>query len=592
MANSNKHFTFSNVPSVKYSRSKFDLSYGHTTSMNVGELIPFHIQEVYPGDSFEEYATFVDRVSSAFLRPVFGNLIRDVRFFFVPNRIIMDDWDVLIANTNKRGAWANSQIVTAPQINASPVTTPTTINRKHVLAYLGGIPVGERIDSGDGTNFHAISQLPARAFAMIYDDWYRDQNFVDPLNMPKGNGDVIIQSTGQPLSNGQISNDVVMASTPNAWCGLVPKVSKRPDYFRSCLPSPQKGDAVTIPVLGYAPVLSSLDTDLNLNLGSGPLVYGRIDDGTNVLKKLSLADGSNSSVVLSQASSSDKSPATYLDTAPDGLISSTRIAPINLYAQLSNVSATDVNSLRFAFQAQKMLEKDAIGGTRLTEMIASHFGVQNLDSRMDRAEFLGGYSSPLNIQQVAQTSQATQDSPLAALGAYSHSTSQGGYSKSFTEHGFIIGVTCIRQVHTYQESIKRFWFKKARYDYYDPLFCHIGYQPVYKKELTFKANDTDVWSYNEYSADLRWNPSRVSGQLSTNAIDSLDIWTFSDNYANAPTMSQQWIEESPEYVDRTLAIPSDSLDQFISDIWIHSSAIRVMPTFSTPGLIDHDTTRG
>jgi hypothetical protein len=264
------------------------------------------------------------------------------------------------------------------------------------------------------------------------------------------------------------------------------------------------------------------------------------------------------------------------------------LLPYNLGVAVNPIS---VNDLRLAFQTQKMLEKDARGGTRYREYILSHFGVSVADSRVQVPEFLGGKRTPLNVQQVAQTSQATTDSPLASLGAYSLSFGQSGFSKGFTEHGYIIGVMCLRYHHTYQQGVERFAFRKNRLDFYDPVFANIGEQPVYKKELFAGAAADSVFGYQEAWADLRYRPSRVSGQLASKATNTLDIYHFADEYVKAPTLSGGFINETDSNFARTIAIAdaqSADSDQFVFDIYCQNEAIRELPVYSVPSLIDHN----
>ncbi|WP_214282020.1 major capsid protein, partial [Escherichia coli] len=264
----------------------------------------------------------------------------------------------------------------------------------------------------------------------------------------------------------------------------------------------------------------------------------------------------------------------------------------SLKAKTSDMTVANVNDLRFAFQLQKMLEKDARGGTRYREYLQSHFGVTSPDSRMQVPEFLGGARLPVSIEQVEQTTPGEGANTVGQVGAYSLSNGRSGFTKGFVEHGFVIGVLCVRQHHTYQQGIEKFWTRNKRTDFYDPVFANIGEQPIYQSELYYDNSDTadysnTVFGYQEAWADYRYKPSRISGELRSTATNSMDIWHLGDNYANAPILGNQFLSETTEYLDRALAVPSTTANQFIIDIYTENEMIRPMPVYSVPGLIDH-----
>lgn len=590
-----KNFVFGSVPMIRASRSKFDLSYTHKTSGNVGKLYPFMCQEVYPGDTFKVKSTILARLNSAYLRPVMDNLFLDQYFFFVPSRLVYNKFPQVFGE-NKESPWAVVNTPSVPTFQNNEATGNVALH-DNVCAYLY-LPVGEDLKE----NIKDISLLPARAFALIYDEWFRDENNVQPMNIQKGDA----------AASEKLNNDVW---SPSNYLGKCPSVAKFHDYFTSCLPSPQKGQPVEIgtvaipervlPVTGVPlvagnssiaskgmtslfPPRSELVTLLN-NMGlSGSTSYqvGNIFMSKDPQSWVPPTKGLGVSTTVGSGQGA-------LASGDNGAVASTdRLAFHNLAAYDPGVAlgATTVNDLRLAFQTQKMLEKDARGGTRYREYILSHFGVSVADSRVQVPEFLGGKRSPLNVQQVAQTSQATSTSPLASLGAYSLSFGQSGFSKGFTEHGYIIGVMCLRYHHTYQQGVERFAFRKNRLDFYDPVFANIGEQPVYKKELFAGAAADDVFGYQEAWADLRYRPSRVSGQLASKATNTLDIYHFADEYANAPTLSEGFINETDSNFARTIAISdaeNTDADQFVFDIYLQNDAIRELPVYSVPSLIDH-----
>lgn len=571
------NFVFGSVPMIRASRSRFDLSQSIKTSGNVGKLYPFFCQEVYPGDTFKIKSTILSRLSSAYLCPVMDNLFLDQYFFFVPSRLVFDKW-AQVFGENKSGKWANSTPPTVPTFQ-NPNNSGNIALHDNVCAYLN-LPVGQEL----GANIRDVSLLPYRSFALIYDEWFRDENNVQPMQIQKGDA----------ASSEKLNND---PWSPNNYLGKCPSVAKFHDYFTTCLPSPQKGAPVEIgtvqiparilPVTGAGPLGPNSATSSQLlpnnqitkvllsNAGFTP------DLGWSGVGPVAVSeDGS--------LGAKDGIMKVDLHSTVDG-----NIATFNnlvAYQAAQSAGSINVNDLRLAVQTQKMLEKDARGGTRYREYILSHFGVSVADSRVQVPEFLGGKRSPLNVQQVAQTSQNTADSPLASLGAYSLSFGKAGFSKGFTEHGYIIGCMCLRYHHTYQQGIERYAFRKERLDFYDPIFSSIGEQPVYKKELFASAGANEVFGYQEAWADLRYRPSRVSGQLASKSTNTLDIYHFGDEYANAPTLSEGFINETDTNFSRTIAIDdakANDSDQFVFDIYIQNDAIRELPVYSVPSLMDH-----
>lgn len=590
-----KNFVFGSVPMIRASRSKFDLSFTHKTSGNVGKLYPFFCQEVYPGDTFKVKSTILARLNSAYLRPVMDNLFLDQYFFFVPSRLVYNKF-AQVFGENKESPWAVVNIPSVPTFQNTELTGNVALH-DNVCAYLY-LPVGEDLKE----NIKDVSLLPARAFALIYDEWFRDENNVQPMNIQKGDA----------VASEKLNND---AWSPSNYLGKCPNVAKFHDYFTSCLPSPQKGDPVEVgtvalpervlPVTGV-PLVAGNSSVASKGMSSLFPDRSHLIDMLNNMGLSGTSTYTVGNVFLSKDAQSWAPPTGGLGlstTVGSGqgalasgdsgaVTSSPRLAFHNLAAYDPGVAlgATTVNDLRLAFQTQKMLEKDARGGTRYREYILSHFGVSVADSRVQVPEFLGGKRSPLNVQQVAQTSQATSTSPLASLGAYSLSFGQSGFSKGFTEHGYIIGVMCLRYHHTYQQGVERFAFRKNRLDFYDPVFANIGEQPVYKKELFAGAAADDVFGYQEAWADLRFRPSRVSGQLASKATNTLDIYHFADEYANAPTLSEGFINETDKNFARTIAIANAEqvdADQFVFDIYLQNDSIRELPVYSVPSLIDH-----
>lgn len=559
------NFSYSNTPLIRRKRSVFDLSHSVKTSANVGTLYPFDVQEIYPGDTLKTKTAVVSRLTSSFISPVMDNLFLDVYYFFVPSRILYDKFKNVFGE-NTDSAWANTVEYEVPVVSGP-------VSRGTIADYMG-LPL-KQIRGGSG--FNGVSALPFRAFAKIYDDWFRDENNISPMHIQTGG------SSGAEALNSD-------SWSPSNYTGLPPKVAKLHDYFTSCLPAPQKGDSVPLgtSVIGSdVPVYSSA-TERNF-YSDAPLQFGLLgsNNPAGIYKSLAVGSGTDSRFLNTVAV--DGPSVTNLGSNPT-------IYPINLYAKTGGIDVTSatVNDLRLAFQYQRMLERDARSGSRYVEYLASAFGVSGGDYRLQRSEFLGGRRSPISITQVTQTAGFNSDSsPLGTVAAYSHSGGKSRYVKGFTEHGYVIGVFCIRQFHTYQQGIIPMWTRLRRRDFYDPVFSHIGEQPVYKYQLFYNdvAGNTDnfkPFGYQEAWSDLKSTPNRVTGQMRSGGSDSLDFWHFADYYENAPTLNEQFINETPQYVDRTITVNSSVMDQFILDFYLQVQAYRVMPTYCTPGLIDHN----
>jgi len=562
---------FNTVPQIHAPRSRFDMSFSHKTSGNVGTLYPIYLQEIYPGDVFDVNASIVTRLSSAYLRPVMDDLYLDVYFFFVPSRLCFDKWQQIFGE-NTASAWVQSNPVVAPQIPADNNPAFNEVVEGGVADHFG-LPLN---DPASGRFLPTgINVIPFRAFALIWNEWFRDENIIAPMHIQKGD-----------TNNYEYLN--TNAWSANNYTGLCPKVAKFHDYFTSALPGPQKGDAVSIPVSGLAPLTAKgVDYSIPVNTNSYVHLYPDNMDSSGSYVNILAAGGSIAGGDFGSLFKHNNSASTY--SAIDKLNT-------NLYADLSasGVMAT-VNDLRYAFQLQKILERSARSGSRYTEYLLAAFGVQSPDARLQRPEYLGGKRMPLSVQQVAQTSRTdSEPNALASLGAFSLSNGKCGYTKGFVEHGFVIGVMCLRQRHSYQQGIEKFWSRSTRFSYYDPTFANIGEQPVYKDEIfgihgqSGDSINGTPFGYQEAWADLRYRPNYITGDMRSDSSTSFDIWHFADDYSNAPTLNASWLQETPEYVDRTIAVPSSSMDQFIFDIYFKNIGTRRLPMFSVPSLIDHN----
>uniref|UniRef100_A0AAU8B015 Major capsid protein n=1 Tax=Dulem virus 109 TaxID=3145586 RepID=A0AAU8B015_9VIRU len=557
--NVESHFAL-NPTRIDLSRSTFDRSSSVKTSFNAGEVVPFYLDEVLPGDTFSINTSKVVRMQSL-LTPVMDNIYLDTYYFFVPNRLVWNHWKQFNGE-NTESAWIPETEYQVPQI-----TAPVGGWNVGTIADYFGLPTG--------VSGISVSVLPFRAYALVMNEWFRDQNLQDPLNIP------LDDATVQGVNTGTFVTDVAKGGKPFI-------AAKYHDYFTSCLPSPQKGPDVTIPVASGAnlPVVASnLMVPSDAYQDKAMIMRTRTNSGVDTVYRTfgNTTFNIGDSVNLISAGSTSAGA-----SVPDA---NGVWAPANLWAVGSGdaVSAT-INQLRMAFQIQKMYEKDARGGTRYIEILKSHFGVTSPDARLQRPEYLGGNRVPITVNQVLQQSQSTEQSPQGTPVGQSLTTdSHGDFCKSFTEHGFVIGVMVARYDHTYQQGIDRLWSRKDRFDYYWPVFANIGEQAVKNKEIFASGTDKDdeVFGYQEAWADYRYKPNRVTGEMRSSYVQSLDVWHLADDYAALPSLSDLWIQEDKSNIDRVLAVQSSVSNQFFADIYVQNRTTRPMPLYSIPGLIDH-----
>ena len=547
-----KHL-FSQIPKAQISRSVFDRSHGWKSTFDSGYLVPFLVDEVLPGDSYKVKFNFLARLSTPIV-PTMDNLFLDTFYFFVPYRLLWKHWEEFNGEQKYPGASTDYLVpqTTAPSDNGFPVGS---------LEDYFGLPTGVK---GIKAN-----ELAARAYALIWNEWFRDENLQNPINL----------STYAEISTASGLDDVGLGDAGFIGSHKLLRRGKRHDYFTSALPWPQKGPGVEIGLAGSAPVSGTVPVNLyslqayDPDIGNPP---------RNAI--LSNIVGVSSGAGTYSPSSSQSALSGFY--AGEGSLSFTGTA------DLSSTTAATINSLRQAFQIQKLYERDARGGTRYTEILRSHFGVVSPDSRLQRPEYLGGSESPVIINPVVQNSATgatgaeTPQGNLAAYGLASSTSAKHGFTKSFVEHGIIIGLLNVRADLTYQQGIPRMFSRRTRFDFYWPVLAHLGEQAILNKEIYAQGNakDDEVFGYQERYAEYRYFPSMITGKLRSTDPQSLDVWHLSQKFDSLPTLSAQFIQDNPP-VNRILAVQNEP--QFIIDSYVEMKCARPMPVYGVPGLVDH-----
>nr|DAX00192.1 MAG TPA: Major capsid protein [Microviridae sp.] len=544
--NRNNERHFNQVPETHVSRTRFNRDQNILTTFDAGKLIPFYVDEVLPGDTFSVDTAAIIRMTTP-KYPVFDDAFIDFYYFFCPNRILWDNFKRFMGEADDN-PWMPTKTYKIPTIRIKGDET-----EEEKLPYANGIldymGVPTRIKKGKELDIE-INALPIRAYVKIWNEFFRDQNVGNPA----------VNSTGDETVNYQDNDENDKDATlKNAYKGgrCLP-VSRFHDYFSSCLPYPQRGPEVTIALTGNAPVTTFKTEKLEERL--------QHDFGANF----------NATSVSSPG-----------ETTKPGISFNDGIKNGHLGADLTGIEAATINQLRQAFAVQHYYEALARGGSRYREQVRTLFGVSISDKTVQVPEYLGGGRYHVNINQIVQTSgqQTADDTPIGETGAMSVTPiNESSFTKSFEEHGFVIGVMCVRHNHSYQQGLERFWSRSDRLDYYFPQFANLGEQPVKKKEimLTGTSTDNETFGYQEAWADYRMKPNRVSGKMRSNAEGTLDFWHYADNYSTVPTLSQEWMNEDKTEIARTLIVQNEP--QFFGAIRVMNKTTRCMPLYSVPGL--------
>ena len=571
---------FSQIPNSPIQRSVFDRSHDYKTTMDAGYLIPFFVDEVLPGDTFKLRVNAFVRMNTL-IAPFMDNVFMDTFFFFVPTRLVWDNWQRFCGEQKNPG---DSTDFLIPSLSGT-----NTFTNGSIFDYMG-LPTGVALDQ----LITPINVLPFRAYNLIYNEWFRDENLIDSIPVLTNDGP-------DPISNYTLR-----------------KRAKRHDYFTSALPWPQKGPSVDVSLTGNAPIAGWNNTDFTFHSRGttgvpegyiagffGNVAYstngqaGSIGTGSNLGGLNDNASGNPRLMTSDDANNEDGSnlyvSAIGISGTPgvtnggfqfsDGVLEPS--GETSLYADLSAVTAITINDLRQAFQIQKFYEKWARGGSRYTETLRVMFNVISPDARLQRPEYLGGTHSRVNVVPTAQTSSTDSVSPQSNLSAFGVlGDSAHGFNKSFVEHGYVIGLCCLRADITYQQGLNRMWSRRQLFDFYWPTLAHLGEQVVYNKEIYTQgtADDLGVFGYQERYAEYRYKPSMITGKLRSTDAQTLDVWHLAQKFDSLPELNQDFIEENPP-INRVIAVQNEP--QFFADFWFDLKTSRPMPVYSVPGLVDH-----
>lgn len=559
--NNERHFN--QVPETHVSRTRFKRDQNILTTFDAGKLIPFYVDEVLPGDTFSVDTAAIIRMTTP-KYPVFDDAYIDFYYFFCPNRIVWTDFKRFMGEADD-APWMPTKTYTVPKIRISSKTEATDPRYEgpkegSILDYMG-IPIHINEGTNASKNTVLINALPIRAYVKIWNEFFRDQNVGNPAVELAGNDDQVwYDDKGDSATN----EDILKSACTGGRC--LP-VSRFHDYFSSCLPYPQRGPTVTLPLSGNAQCGLYVDSQATIAQPNA-ISFTSSKEDQNKMQNVYDVTGKKTGLNVTGMNGGNEIQG-YLAT------------------DLSTVQAATINQLRQAFAVQHYYEALARGGSRYREQVRAIFGVSISDKTVQIPEYLGGGRYHVNINQIVQTSgqQSPNDTPIGETGAMSVTPiNESSFTKSFEEHGFVIGVLCVRHNHSYQQGIEKFWSRTDRLDYYFPQFANLGEQPVKKKEIYLTGTDEDdkTFGYQEAWADYRMKPNRASGKMRSNAEGTLDFWHYADNYSKAPTLSQEWMNEGKEEIARTLIVQDEP--QFFGAIRVMNKSTRCMPLYSVPGL--------
>lgn len=551
--NRNNERHFNQIPEMKASRTRFNRDQTVLTTFDSGKLIPFYVDEVLPGDTFNVNTTAIIRMTTP-KYPVFDDAFIDFYYFYCPNRILWDNFKQFMGEIEST-PWMPAKTYKVPEITIKGSEEEGLPREESILDYMG-VPTKVK------RNFK-INALPIRAYVKIWNEYFRDENVDNAAVIKTDDNDTVY--TDRNATTDEILEDAVKG-------GRCLPVNKFHDYFTSSLPYAQRGPTVSLPMEGNAPVNLFDSTDLKKKLTPSNSIYL---NGT----------GSASPEIYNEVGTVSEPKTTHITGATTSQGTTRRYGYLG--ADLSAVTAATINDLRKAVAVQQYYEALARGGSRYREQVQALWDVVISDKTVQVPEYLGGGRYHVNMNQIVQTSgqQTKDDTPIGETGAMSVTPiNESSFTKSFEEHGFVIGVCCVRHNHSYQQGLERFWSRKDRLDYYVPQFANLGEQPIKKKEIMLTGTETDeeTFGYQEAWADYRMKPNRVSGKMRSNATGTLDFWHYADNYSTVPTLSQSWMKEGKEEIARTLIVQNEP--QFFGAIRIANKTTRRMPLYSVPGL--------
>lgn len=548
--NRNNERHFNQIPEMKASRTRFNRDQTVLTTFDSGKLIPFYVDEVLPGDTFSVDTAAIIRMTTP-KYPVFDDAFIDFYYFYCPNRILWDNFKQFMGEVEDT-PWMPAKNYSVPKINiigGNTATETPSPAEGSILDYMG-VPTKIK-------NKFSVNALPIRAYVMIWNEFFRDENVENAAVFKRDDSNVTYADSKDDSNIEKMLQEAITG-------GRCLPVNKFHDYFTSCLPYPQRGPAVSLPMEGNAAVKLYENIELTEEKA-----------GADTIKLYQNGE------IYNTTETTGKRPAIVASSGLGGAETA------YIGTDLASVTAATINDLRKAVAVQQYYEALARGGSRYREQVQALWDVVISDKTVQIPEYLGGGRYHVNINQIVQTSgqQTNTDTPIGETGAMSVTPiNESSFTKSFEEHGFVIGVCCVRHNHSYQQGLERFWSRTDRLDYYVPQFANIGEQPVKKKEimLTGNASDEETFGYQEAWADYRMKPNRVSGKMRSNATGTLDFWHYADNYSTAPTLSQEWMTERKTEIGRTLIVQDEP--QFFGAIRVANKTTRRMPLYSVPGL--------